>query len=196
MYKAALDAFAQEGFDRASMDKIAKQLNTGGGALYRYVENKEKLFHFVAEVLLYKQARDLNESLSSGLKGGGEENIISRIYIAASRALIERTPMEYKFSLKALFEFGGVETKKEFYRRYYETLSAPIAEALKRGVESGELSANIDLTLASAMILETISRLDGVNGFSYLAFRLPEGENKEKRIDGLVKLFYEGLRPR
>ncbi len=41
---AALDAFADFGFRKASVDEIAQRLGLSGGALYRYAANKRDLY--------------------------------------------------------------------------------------------------------------------------------------------------------
>ena len=191
LYQAALEVFADDGYDKASMDKIAQKIGTGGGALYRYVENKEKLFHFVAEILLDELAVKLNKRLKTFIEANKDSNVVARIY-KASKWLSEDNPDEFKFALKALYEFSGNKTKKEFYQRYHEILTDPIKIALKKGIADGLIRDDIDVEFISTILLEVSVRVQGADKASYLSYGI-DANVIEKREAEVVKLLFEGL---
>ena len=54
MYKAAIESFAQTGFDRTKMEDIAKRLGLSKGTIYLYFKSKEDLFLAICEYNIQK----------------------------------------------------------------------------------------------------------------------------------------------
>ena len=193
LYRAALQVFAEEGFDGASMEKIAKKINTGGGALYRYVENKEKLFHFVAEVLLHQLSEKVENLEQKMMAKQGGENIVSRI-LKTGEWLAGQNKDEFTFSLKAIYEFGNNKTKEEFFHRYHRLLTKPIKAVLEQGRSKGEIKKDVDIELASALVLETIIKVQGAKIRPYLSNGIPGAKIKDGWEKEVGRLLFEGLK--
>ena len=60
IFKAALKVFSEDGFYRATMDKIASLSGVGKGSLYRYFKSKEELL----EMLLEEEYKGIVESIT------------------------------------------------------------------------------------------------------------------------------------
>ena len=62
--KAAIKAFAEKGYDSATLEEIATEAEFSKGALYLYFKNKEDLFHSLLNDGLSEIQRILNENLN------------------------------------------------------------------------------------------------------------------------------------
>ena len=100
--RAAAAEFAEQGYQRASLNNIVKQLGISKGSLYQYFDNKEALFlhvfdHFTLQVKQY---------VKTSAAGNGRDDFfgVARQVLLAGIAFIDSHPEYFQVYLKVLFE--------------------------------------------------------------------------------------------
>ncbi len=99
---AAVREFAENGYRRASLNTMVKELGIAKGSLYQYFVNKEGLFLYV-----FDRFTDLvKEMLASQVKNGPSANFFTQIQEAlwAGIRFIDSQPDFYRIYLRVLFE--------------------------------------------------------------------------------------------
>ena len=59
--RAALEEFAENGFENTSIQQIAKKAQISVGSIYKYFQNKESLFTYIVQAGLSKLEKTLLE---------------------------------------------------------------------------------------------------------------------------------------
>jgi AcrR family transcriptional regulator len=67
IYKAAMELFAERGYDGTTVPMIAEKANVGAGTIYRYFENKESLVND----LFVKSVVNFSETIKNGFPSNG-----------------------------------------------------------------------------------------------------------------------------
>lgn len=62
---AALDEFAQYGFNESSTNRIVKEAGIGKGSLFKYFENKEDLYFYVLDQVIHQLIDELKTELDA-----------------------------------------------------------------------------------------------------------------------------------
>ena len=136
--RATLDLLLDDGYRALTMEQVRARAGVGKATLYRRYGSKQEL---VTEAI-----RHLNQPLDRPDTGSVREDIL-----AVARSVIagaERVQFA-SFAPRLLAESAG---DAEMHAIFYENLVAPrraaMAAVLRRGVERGELRADLDVELA------------------------------------------------
>jgi AcrR family transcriptional regulator len=135
---AAIDEFADVGFELASTNRIAKRAGIAKGALFKYFKTKEKLFLAITDDLLRGLIGYLMKRVTENKKD------ILELYINA----VEELYTYFKGNLKMFKFFKMIMTERagEVYiklRKKWEPLMEPMLAAFMKGVDTSNLSISV-----------------------------------------------------
>jgi AcrR family transcriptional regulator len=143
--RAALEGVAERGYDRLTMDEIAKRAHAGKGALYRRWPSKAALV--VDAIADWRQRFDPPVPDTGSLQGDLEALVATiptldedtRLIMSVSAGLwsaVSRDP-----ELAAVFSERVIEPRRQLFR-----------QVLERGVERGEVAPDRDLDLITEIV--------------------------------------------
>lgn len=143
---AAVALFGERGIDATSMDAIARNSGVSKATIYNHWANKESL---LLEVMLYLNGLDREpEDIDTGNVQRDLATVLSR-----------RPPDEFDGArnrmMPTLIAYSAVhpEFGKAWRHRVMEPPRRCLVRILRRGMERGELQANLDLEVAMALLL-------------------------------------------
>ena len=194
--RAAVAEFAEQGYQRASLNNIVKQLGIAKGSLYQYFDNKEALFlhvfdHFTLQVKQHVKAL---------VTGNGQDDFfdVARQVLLAGIAFIDSHPEYFQVYLKVLFE-RDVPRREELVARvrlFSLEYFGPLAErAREQGVLRRDIPARKVVFILDAMLdrfLQGYAQpyLDG--GLALAGMPI---EQLNDEIDSMVAVLRTGLHP-
>jgi TetR/AcrR family transcriptional regulator, repressor for uid operon len=179
--QAAIESFAQSGFDRTKMEDIAKRLGLSKGTIYLYFNSKEDLFLAICEHYL-KVMRDQQHSAIFPKK---EDLVLDSEHFYENFRRLEQG--KDRVMLEMVVESSrNSRLKKGMYEHRLKVYDA-VVEHLNRQIEKGFIKKGIDVNgLASAFVALydglTISKMLGIS----------EASNK-KAWAAIVRAVMEGI---
>jgi len=179
--QAAIESFAQTGFDRTKMEDIAKRLGLSKGTIYLYFNSKEDLFLAICEHYL-KVMRDQQHSAIFSKK---EDLILDSEHFYENFRRLEQG--KDRVMLEMVVESTrNSRLKKGMYEHRLKVYDA-VVEHLNRQIEKGFIKKGIDVNgLASAFLALydglTVSKMLGIS----------EASNK-KAWAAMVRAVMEGI---
>jgi TetR/AcrR family transcriptional regulator, repressor for uid operon len=179
--QAAIESFAQTGFDRTKMEDIAKRLGLSKGTIYLYFNSKEDLFLAICEHYL-KVMRDQQHSAIFSKK---EDLVLDSEHFYENFRRLEQG--KDRVMLEMVVESTrNSRLKKGMYEHRPKVYDA-VVEHLNRQIEKGFIKKGIDVNgLASAFVALydglTVSKMLGIS----------EASNK-KAWAAIVRAVMEGI---
>jgi TetR/AcrR family transcriptional regulator, repressor for uid operon len=179
--QAAIESFAQAGFDRTKMEDIAKRLGLSKGTIYLYFNSKEDLFLAICEHYL-KVMRDQQHSAIFPKK---EDLVLDSEHFYENFRRLEQG--KDRVMLEMVVESSrNSRLKKGMYEHRLKVYDA-VVEHLNRQIEKGFIKKGIDVNgLASAFVALydglTVSKMLGIS----------EASNK-KAWAAMVRAVMEGI---
>lgn len=179
--QAAIESFAQTGFDRTKMEDIAKRLGLSKGTIYLYFNSKEDLFLAICEHYL-KVMRDQQHSAIFSKK---EDLVLDSEHFYENFRRLEQG--KDRVMLEMVVESSrNSRLKKGMYEHRFKVYDA-VVEHLNRQIEKGFIKKGIDVNgLASAFVALydglTVSKMLGIS----------EASNK-KAWAAMVRAVMEGI---
>lgn len=179
--QAAIESFAQTGFDRTKMEDIAKRLGLSKGTIYLYFNSKEDLFLAICEHYL-KVMRDQQHSAIFSKK---EDLVLDSEHFYENFRRLEQG--KDRVMLEMVVESTrNSRLKKGMYEHRLKVYDA-VVEHLNRQIEKGFIKKGIDVNgLASAFVALydglTVSKMLGIS----------EASNK-KAWAAMVRAVMEGI---
>jgi AcrR family transcriptional regulator len=179
--QAAIESFAQTGFDRTKMEDIAKRLGLSKGTIYLYFNSKEDLFLAICEHYL-KVMRDQQHSAIFPKK---EDLVLDSEHFYENFRRLEQG--KDRVMLEMVVESSrNSRLKKGMYEHRLKVYDA-VVEHLNRQIEKGFIKKGIDVNgLASAFVALydglTVSKMLGIS----------EASNK-KAWAAMVRAVIEGI---
>lgn len=179
--QAAIESFAQTGFDRTKMEDIAKRLGLSKGTIYLYFNSKEDLFLAICEHYL-KVMRDQQHSAIFPKK---EDLVLDSEHFYENFRRLEQG--KDRVMLEMVVESSrNSRLKKGMYEHRLKVYDA-VVEHLNRQIEKGFIKKGIDVNgLASAFVALydglTVSKMLGIS----------EASNK-KAWAAMVRAVMEGI---
>ncbi|MCK5340973.1 MAG: TetR/AcrR family transcriptional regulator, partial [Desulfobulbaceae bacterium] len=131
--QAAVKEFASKGYQKASVNAIARELGIAKGSLYQYFANKEALFLHVFETFTTLVRESVKKRVSSA--GGRDFFILTRKVLMAGIDFIDRHPEYFQLYLRVLFELD-VPRREELVakvRLFSGEYFGPICEQAQKG---------------------------------------------------------------
>ncbi len=178
---AAASLFKKKGYRATTLEDIAAAVGMLKGSLYYYIRSKEELLYLVVRDPIRQAYNKLEEIVNS------DAPVTEKITQAIANH-IAVFHQHYPHIAVYLHDFhnvmqklqdNSIETPKE-----YQQL---LAQLLQQGVDSGELRADLDVTLSGYAIL-------GMCNWMYRWYK-PEGHMSAEAIaEVFTKLVLEGMR--
>lgn len=160
IYQAAVEVFAEYGFDQAKMDDIAQMAGVAKGTIYYHFSSKEELFTGLMNEGIQKLIDntqyhiDLHESPVEQLKALTEAHLQFFVYNGKLAKLL-------------LNEVFGAKERQRQFRLKLRAYMQLIENVLLKGIEKGELDVKHPAEMASSifgaasvMALQKIYSLD------------------------------------
>lgn len=150
--EAALKQFAEVGYDKATMQSIAKRAGVGKGTTYEYFPSKEALF---MEVISSRLNEILNMFKAQIQSSGTVREKIERLY--AKYAELYDTETDLKKILSN--DLGHIPKQyHDYFKKKHIELIEAIATVIHKGIEDGEIG-RVDSNLAATVITASMSTL-------------------------------------
>lgn len=150
--EAALKQFAEVGYDKATMQSIAKRAGVGKGTTYEYFPSKEALF---VEVISSRLNEILNMFKAQIQSPGTVREKIERLY--AKYAELYDTETDLKKILSN--DLGHIPKQyHDYFKKKHIELIEAIATVIHKGIEDGEIG-RVDSNLAATVITASMSTL-------------------------------------
>ncbi|MCM3716648.1 TetR/AcrR family transcriptional regulator [Alkalihalobacillus oceani] len=176
--QAALRNFAEEGFDRATMQNIAKSAGVGKGTTYEYFPSKEALF---CEVLLKGISNMVDELTAVLQQPGTVHEKVERLF--QKNLEIFRT----KSDLRAIMLNNIGKIPADLHRQLMEKqreLLGTMERIFTEAIQADEM-VDVPPRIAAAAVL---------NGLQVIyTYQLEKGETYESVIEHYLKLIFHGL---
>lgn len=178
---AAESLFSERGVERVSMYEIGQAAGVGQGTLYRRYENKGAL----CMALLHESIERFAEEVQNRLEDSGEPVPKQLEYLLARLA---RFNDENASLLGAIRDAGSARRFGMYKNPFYRWLRETVTVLLERGVNTGEISNDLDIGHLSDAILAPL------NIDLYLFQRRELGMDPEHITQSLSRLLFDGLR--
>ncbi|NYE56392.1 TetR/AcrR family transcriptional regulator [Carboxydothermus ferrireducens] len=178
--KAAAKVMAQKGFEKATMDEIAKISKVAKGTLYYYFKSKEELF--------LKLTLSILEELEERTKK------VLELKVSAAEKLRALIKVQVEFFLEfheevvlVLGDFFGSTLPRESFRvkinDYYRLINQLIAE----GIKANEFrEVNLEIFVPAFFGMTSFATIRGI--------LREKGFLKEQLIDNLTEIVLNGLK--
>jgi AcrR family transcriptional regulator len=194
--RAAVAEFAEQGYQRASLNSIVKRLGISKGSLYQYFDNKEALFLHVFDHFIQQVKRQVRASVA----GNGRDDFFAaaRQVLLAGIAFIDNHPEYFQVYLKVLFE-RDVPRREELMARvrlFSLEYFGPLAE---RAMEEGGLRSDIPAPKVVFILDAMLDRF--LQGYAQpyldggLALAGMPADRLQEEIDSMVAVLRTGLQP-
>ena len=180
---AALTVFSHLGFERASMDDIAKEAGVSKGALYLYYKSKNAIIAKLLQ-LFFDQALKQVKLLAAG------EGSVTEQLLAFTRVLtreMDRMAAMQPISLQFYAIAARHATIRQHLRAYFADYRALMEEVIQRGIAQGELRADI----SPAETAVTLTAL--LEGLALLWLIDPQATDWHVQVESSTKLLIQGL---
>lgn len=179
---AALEAFAERGYEQASLNAILDAAGMSKGQFYHHFGSKEGLYVAVVELLLHRKRAHF---LANPVAPTGDLFDTLRAQLLAGRAFARDAPDLERFSRSFLRERGNPIHDLVMGRLGLDGdagLRALVAAAHARG----ELRAGVGVDFARRAIVLVLEHVDELLGEA-------DPEALERRIDEVIGLLRGGL---
>lgn len=161
---AALKEFAENGFKKASTNRMVKDAGIGKGMLFYYFKSKRALYEFLVEHSLHIMIDEYLERVD--IK---ETDFIARLQQAAQVKMIAQRENEQVFNFMGAFMLSGDAELPKHLQKRYEDLQILGNALLYEGIDTSLLRDDVDPDKAFKLIrwsiegfqTELVQRLQG-----------------------------------
>ncbi|MFC4077204.1 TetR/AcrR family transcriptional regulator [Salinithrix halophila] len=187
LFRAAVKVFAEQGFERAKMDDIAREAGVAKGTIYYHFKGKDELFvalmnDGLEKMMAYVRRRtEVEEDPARQLRGLLE-------------AEVDYLFQNGTFAKLLLTEVWGSKERQIEFRARIRELESIIEEVLERGMNAGRFrrlkgseAAVAIFGAVSVTVLQEIFRCPEVTGADLAEHRAP------LVVETLESLLYQGL---
>jgi len=144
IFQAAVEVFAECGFDQAKMDDIAQAAGVAKGTIYYHFKSKEELFSGL-----------MNEGIEKLIDCGRRNIEMHESPLAQLKALTEAHLQFFvhngKLAKLLLNEVFGTKERQQLFRMKIREYLQLIETVLRAGVEKGELDVPHPTEMASSI---------------------------------------------
>ena len=171
IFEAAMELFAQKGYDATSVEEITSVVGIAKGTLYYHFSSKEEILYFLVEegMNLLKNSIEIKTS-----KYPDTIDQIKAIILIQIKVIVK-----YENLITLLIsQMWGKEERNIRCREYIYQYISFIEEIIKKGIEKGEIIEGNPEVLAS-----------GLFGFTCSGLLYKLKTQKEVDIEGMYKEF-------
>lgn len=181
--KSAMREFSRKGYQRTTMDSIARRAGYSPGAIYRYFDSKKDLFAAVMQAIRDDTMEVLAEPLPDSL------DFESRLRARLSRyfSFVEKNKghMAALLAQRGLLEWDLGNYPQRVVRDFYSRYRLVFEDLMRHGIREGRLRFDIPEFYATTLI----GLVDAV-GYQWLT--APGKVPLRAHVDRLVDLFLHG----
>lgn len=182
---SALDVFARNGYERATVDQIVREAGFSKGAFYVHFGSKEDLFFAMLEARLTALQDVLRQTLDTTQSVAENERRILGTLFAQDRKESKWRALFLEFAAHAARNERVGEKLRDLYQRWHTFT----VEMLETGRQAGTVRTDIDVNFMASVI---VALIEG----SLTQMRLaPDYMRLDKRLDQLSELLGAWLEP-
>lgn len=180
---AALQIFARNGFERATVDHIVREAGFSKGAFYVHFESKEDLFWEMLRERIEARKETLQNAIEPGISVAENQRRLLETFFDA--------PSSDPLSAAVYYEFMAHAMRNEMVRarmaEFYADWHAFVVDALKLARETEIVRDDVDISLQASALMATY---EGALIQSQLA---PEHLRLSGRVNELSELLADWL---
>ena len=146
--QAALDEFAECGFDNSNINRILEESNIPKGSFYQYFEDKKDLYFHMLDTLVTRKMNVMEHALNAVRQNTFVVNV-EEIF----RVGLEFADSDPKFYMLGE-DFANKQPSfiKEFTEKYSPMATDIYGKLLEHALETGELQEGLNVPLTSSFI--------------------------------------------
>lgn len=148
--KAAVNEFAEYGFESASINRIVANSEISKGSFYQYFEDKMDVFHHLLELIAHEKAEFFKDKHPPDMGQGVFEYF--RWLVKTGMEFNSSSPSLVRAITRVLFVEGLYYGK--LFEEYQQKANAAITMMIKQAMKLGEVDPSIDVEMA-VMVMET-----------------------------------------
>ncbi|WP_067272637.1 TetR/AcrR family transcriptional regulator [Streptomyces jeddahensis] len=150
LYEAAVSLIAEQGFSATTVDEIAERAGVAKGTVYYNFASKSVLFEELLRHGVGLLTASLRESADKTAQGGGSKVDALDAMVRAGLVFIDRYPAFTQLYVAELWRTNRAWQSTLMVLR--QEAVAVVERVLRDGVDSGELSEEIDVPLTAAAL--------------------------------------------
>lgn len=183
--EAAISEFSQKNYHQVSISSIVKAASIPKGSFYQYFQDKKDLFRYIVELIYRKKMQIMSEVMD--IRKGVDVFSLLRAMIDAGIAMVEQDPQLSEISERFLADKA---LYREIMDEYEEKSSEFVKSLVEKGIEQGDIPAEIDPQLATRFILMSMKAISE----EISASGVYELEQLRKNLYSFVEIIENGLR--
>jgi AcrR family transcriptional regulator len=183
LFRAAVTLIAEQGFSATTVDEIAEQAGVAKGTVYYNFSSKNELFEELLRHGVELLTADLREAAASAAEAGGGHVDALDAMVRAGLVFIDRYPSFTRLYVAELWRTNRAWNSTLLVVRSQAV--AVVEKELRAGVEEGELSGDIDVTLTAAALVGMVL----VAALDWKAF---QPERSLDDVHGALSLLLQG----
>jgi AcrR family transcriptional regulator len=180
---AAIEVFAEQGFDRARMDDVAREAGVGKGTLYEYYTDKDALLQGAFDLMI----GTFMEQLKSEVRHDTPPLDTLRALAHGTIDAMEHVGPVYKFFLEYMLYASRHAEGTAALAELLESYRALVTGLFERGKADGTLRPDLDADAAAAAFA---AWFDGAI-FHWIV--LPKGPGLRQMADQFLELSLRGM---
>lgn len=173
----AIDEFAKNDYQSASITKIVNRAGIAKGSLYQYFKDKQDLYNYLLELAIQKKTEIFNSTSKTEPGMTWFEMLTNLFQVMASYEI--RYPQLSKIGFRATS--GNSPLPEEIVLKAKQSTSQFFVELVEEGKRRGEIRPDVDSSIAVLIFTSTMSGLG-----DYVRSRT-NVDISEMRDDSLVK---------
>ncbi len=179
IFDAALTLVGEVGYEKLTIEGIASRAGVGKQTIYRWWPSK-------AAVLLDAFTAGVDEDYEKGLPDTGDLAADLKFVLRATADEFNDPAFQAPYRALAAAGAGDEELSRSFVGRLLEPGTRVYVERLRAAQEAGQVADDIDVRLATEMLLSPFSQ----------RWLMRTGELTHEFVDTLVDQVLRGLSPR
>jgi len=174
LFFAAMLVCAEKGYHATTVDEIAARAGLSKGAVYHHFKSKRDLFVSLLEMSVDEFAVMIDQLDQSTSAADALRQII--------RAALAAYNPEIRKGMGEFFMLGVRDPAfRDRFQRHYDKMIEAGARVIQRGIDRGELRADLDATQASQLFFM------GTDGLAFVFTALGQGELADAAMLALVE---------
>lgn len=157
IFRAALEAFSREIYDRVSLEEIAVSAEISKGSLIQYFANKENILKSVITIFLNDYKNYWESYFAGEIAVRAKERII-KLFLAIME-LWEKDKTSLRFYIKMRYENDATLTQ-EFREKISLIQREHLHKMIIRGMETGEIRRDIESEVIVQILIGVIRNLE------------------------------------
>jgi AcrR family transcriptional regulator len=195
--ETALEEFAANAFDTASLSRIVEKANIAKGSMYQYFGNKEEFYEYLIGYASERKLSFVNASLTE--EGGDFFSLYKKIIFAAAR-------FDFDFPLYSSFLYtAGRDTHNpRLHKQIMDSSAAFIKGLLEKAYLNGQIRKDVNLDFAAFVIsylsVDAGEYIAGKYNYSYISAlksnkgRIPVTDSQlDEVLNELIDFFKRGI---